>query len=83
MNDQSLRRILRTAIQLIAGGALYGLTQQIAGDIDDTYAPYVILGYTFLVNICQNLLEDTTDIPAVFKGDASGAKNPKPVFGPK
>lgn len=64
MSRQTQTRILRTILQLIAGGALYALTDQLAADVPSQYAPYVILAYTLLVTIAQNVLEDwrQTDI---------------------
>lgn len=81
MNASSARRILRTVLQLIAGGALYGLTQQFAGDVPAQYAPYVLGGYTLAVVVAQNALEDLTGLPAIGKTEASGAKNPVPLIG--
>ena len=59
MND-SLARVVRTILQLIAAGGLYAITQQIADDVPDRYAPYVLLGYTLLVAIAQNIIEQAS-----------------------
>lgn len=53
-------RIIRSLLQLVAGGALYGLTEQLAKDVPNAYAPYIILGYTLLVTVAQMLIEDAT-----------------------
>lgn len=53
-------RILRTILQLVAGGALYGLTEQFAKDVPEEYAAYVLLGYTLLVTVAQMAIEGAT-----------------------
>lgn len=53
----SVARILRTLVQLIAGGLLTAFVDQVIKDIDPTYAPYVVIAATALVTICQNLVE--------------------------
>jgi hypothetical protein len=50
-------RILRTLLQLIAGGALTALMEQVARDIPSQYMPYIILLNTLLVTIAQNFVE--------------------------
>lgn len=58
MSRQTQTRILRTILQLIAGGALYALIDQLSTDVPEPYAPYVSLLYVLLVTIAQNILED-------------------------
>jgi hypothetical protein len=53
-------RIVRTIIQLIAGGAFAQLFLQVAQDVPEKYAPYIALGSVLLVNACQNLVENAT-----------------------
>ena len=53
-------RILRTILQLIAGGAFTALFDQIVRDVPVTYAPYVALVFTLFVTIVQNLVEQST-----------------------
>jgi hypothetical protein len=53
-------RILRTCLQLIAGGALTALIEQVARDIPTEYMPYVLLINTLLVTIAQNFVEQQT-----------------------
>ena len=57
MND-SARRILRTLIQLIAGGALGSLATQIVLDVPDRYDPYILLASTAITAIAQIVIED-------------------------
>lgn len=77
-----LRRAFRTLVQLIASGALFELTQQLAGDIPGAYSAYVFIFYTVLVTAAQNALEDAGAIPAIAKGKASSGANPVPDPGP-
>lgn len=51
-------RVLRTLLQMIAGGGLTVFFDQAIRDIDPRYAPYVALGATLLVTFCQNIVED-------------------------
>ena len=60
-------RILRTLLQLIAGGALTALTDQLATDIPAAYAPYLVIAYTLLVTAVQNYLEETGTVKPVMK----------------
>lgn len=50
-------RILRTLLQLIAGGALTALIEQVKLDIPAQYVPYLVLLNTLLVTIAQNFVE--------------------------
>jgi len=60
MNDTT-RRILRTILQLVAGGALGGLATQIVLDTPDRYDPYIVLASSAIVAIAQQLvLEEMT-----------------------
>jgi hypothetical protein len=72
------RRAVRTLIQLIAGGGLAWLTDQLAKDLPTAYVPYLMGGYTVLVAMCQNALEDAGKIPAVLKGQASSGVDSAP-----
>ena len=56
MSD-SMARIVRTLVQLVAGGGLTLLFDQLAKDVPTRWTPYVVLGATLLVTICQNLVE--------------------------
>lgn len=62
-----LARILRTIIQLLAGGAFAALFMQIAHDVPENYAPYVTLISALIVNIAQNGLEQAGAIPTLLK----------------
>lgn len=52
------QRIARTMLQLVAGGALAALTNQLASDIPPAYSAYLVLGYTLLVTVAQNAVEN-------------------------
>ena len=58
MSAQTRTRVARTLLQLIVGGGLYALTQQLAKDVPQAYAPYLVIFYTLLVALAQNLIED-------------------------
>ena len=67
-------RIIRTVLQLIAGGAFAELFMQISRDVPSSYTPYVILGSTLLVTIAQNFIEQTTGKAILKPADADVAK---------
>jgi hypothetical protein len=74
-----IRRAVRTGLQLIASGALFALTEQLAKDVPAEYTPYVLGGYTLLVAGVQNFLEDNVaGMPAILKGKPSAGQNPVP-----
>lgn len=79
MND-SLARVTRTLIQLVAAGGLYALTQQVADDVPTRYAPYVLLGYTLLVTLAQNLVESWTG-KGLLRPDSPPAPSNVPTVG--
>jgi hypothetical protein len=58
--NETTSRILRTLAQLIAGGLLTALFEQVASDVSSSYAPYVLIASTLLVTICQNIVEEMT-----------------------
>ena len=53
-------RILRTLLQLLAGGAFAALFEQVAHDVPPAYTPYVIIITTLLVTTAQNAIESAT-----------------------
>ena len=57
MSD-GLGRVVRSVLQLIAGGGLTALFLQIAEDVPESYAPYLVLLSTGLVAIAQILIEE-------------------------
>jgi hypothetical protein len=59
MND-SARRIIRGLLQLVAGGGLGALFMQIAKDVPDSYAPYVVMGGAALAIVAQIIVEELT-----------------------
>lgn len=73
VSKQTKTRVFRTLVQLIVGGALYGLVDQLIKDVPEAYAPYIAIGYTLVVTVAQNIYEDikktdivaTRDAPAV------------------
>lgn len=67
-------RILRTIIQLIAGGAFAALFMQIAHDVPENYAPYVALISALIVNIAQNVTEQATGKAILKPSNADVAK---------
>ena len=58
-------RILRTLIQLAAGGALTALFDQIVTDVPLSVAPYLALIFTLIVTVAQNTAEEMGLIPIV------------------
>jgi hypothetical protein len=67
-------RIIRTILQLIAGGAFAELFLQVAKDVPPEYTPYVIIISTLLVTICQNIIEQTTGKALLKPADAETAR---------
>lgn len=72
----STRRALRTLVQLIAGGGLTALVDQVALDVPDSYRPYVFIASTVIVTLAQNVAEDHGWVPALWKAQASSGENP-------
>lgn len=72
MSEVTRRRVARTLLQLLAGGALYGLTEQVAHDVPAVYAPYIVLLYTLLVAVAQNVLEDRTGADLLVRRERPG-----------
>lgn len=72
----SIRRPLRTLVQLVAAGGLTALVNQLVIDLPAQYAVYVTIGFTLLVSFAQNYCEDAGWIPAVGKATASSGANP-------
>jgi len=54
-------RIIRSLVQLVAGGGLTVLFNQIAQDTNDKYDPYVFMVATLVVIVAQNVYEAMTD----------------------
>jgi len=54
-------RIIRSLVQLVAGGGLTVLFNQIAQDTNDKYDPYVFMVATLVVIVAQNAYEAMTD----------------------
>lgn len=66
MNDH-ISRILRTLIQLAAGGALAGLFTQVVTDVPDNYAPYLTIFFSLFVTVAQNVAEENGWIPMMLR----------------
>jgi hypothetical protein len=73
---ETIYRVLRTLVQMVAGGGLAALTDQIVTDIPASYAPYAVIGYGLLVGVAQNLLEEMNAIPALLKSTTSVQADP-------
>lgn len=58
--NETKNRVIRTFFQLVAGGGLTALINQVAKDIPTAYVPYLLIGSTLLVTLVQNVLEDQT-----------------------
>lgn len=67
MMPDSLARVLRTLIQLLAAGGFTALFEQIARDVPAAYTPYILIIATLAVTAAQNGLEQAGVIPALLK----------------
>ena len=56
----SVARILRTLLQLLAGGAFTVIFDQIVRDVPSSYQPYLVAIFTLLVTTAQNAVEQKT-----------------------
>lgn len=56
--NEATRRMVRTAVQLVAAGGLTELVRLVAGDMPAAYAPYLFVGSTLAVTFAQNYAED-------------------------
>lgn len=65
--NESVKRALRTAAQLVVSGALTGLVDKFAGGLSPDVAGLVLAGWTVVVTFAHNLLEDKAVIPTVLK----------------
>jgi hypothetical protein len=61
MTTDARWRIIRSVLQLIAGGGLGELFRQVATDVPESYAPYIMLLSAGLVMAAQNIYEAITD----------------------
>ena len=78
MSD-ALRRAIRTAMQLIAGGGLGTVvTEIVAKTADPAVKAAIVLASVWVVTYAQNWLEDNTAFPALLKAPASEGENPVP-----
>lgn len=65
--SDSLARVLRTLIQMIAAGAFTAIFDQVARDAPDSWRPYVAAIFMLLVVAAQNSLEQNEKIPTILK----------------
>jgi len=66
MNDTT-GRILRSVLQLVAGGGLAALIAALSDGVGPVAAAALALAGTFAATTAQNLLEERGTIPAIFK----------------
>jgi hypothetical protein len=72
----TIYRVLRTLVQMVAGGGLTVLVDQLVTDVPASYAPYVLIGFTLAVGVAQNLLEEMGPLPALMKSTTSVQADP-------
>lgn len=65
--NEATRRMIRTAVQLVAAGGLTALVQQLARDAG-SYGPYIFCANTLLVTWAQNYAEDAGWLKPMLKG---------------
>lgn len=58
MSKDGLWRIIRSALQLVAGGGLGALVTQIVADTPDQYDPYIFLLSAGLTALAQIIIEE-------------------------
>jgi preprotein translocase subunit SecY len=73
---ETIYRVLRTLVQMVAGGGLTVLVDQIVTDVPASYAVYIVIGFGIVVGLCQNLLEEMKAIPALLKSTTSVQADP-------
>lgn len=57
MNEAS-KRVVRTLVQLVAGGGLTGLVAALTTGLSQQETAVVMAGMTLVVTFCQNYAED-------------------------
>lgn len=62
-------RVFRSVLQLVAGGGLTALILQVAKDVPESYAPYLVLVSTGLVAIAQIGVEELSGT-GLLRGEA-------------
>lgn len=78
MND-SLARVLRTIAQLVAGGALTVVYDQLVHSLDPKWAGVAALIFTMIVSICQNFVEERTGTGLMRQSSPPAAKAADPI----
>jgi hypothetical protein len=69
MSDDTKGRIIRTFLQLVAGGLLAGLTEQVVKDLPPGLGIYLVLLYTAGITFLQNVLEQEGVVKPFLKPD--------------
>jgi hypothetical protein len=76
--SDATRRAIRTFVQLIASSGLTALVSAVVDGLSAAQAVIVLAVWQVIVTYAQNLLEDTTNFPALLKAPASDGVNPEP-----
>lgn len=71
MNDAT-GRVVRSVLQLVAGGGLAAIVAAVANGLSPTAAAALSLASALLVIICQNFAEEKGVIPALLKPKVVG-----------
>lgn len=58
--SETMKRFLRTLLQLAAGGTFTILFEQIAKDVPSSFTPYILILSTLVVTLAQNAIEEAT-----------------------
>lgn len=66
--NEATRRVVRTAVQLVAAGGLTELVRQVGHDVPVTWTPYVFIVGTLAVTFCQNVAEEQGWVKPLLKG---------------
>lgn len=54
----SNNRVIRTFVQLAAGGLFTELLMQVSADVPATFAPYLVILSTLLISVAQNWADE-------------------------
>lgn len=66
---KSLQRVGRTIIQMIAGGGMTVLIDQIATDLPTSWTAYFVIGWSIVVGAVQNIAEELGWIKPIMKDE--------------
>lgn len=76
MDSDTTSRVVRTIVQLIAGGGLTGVVSVLANGLGPSATATVMAVSTLLVTFCQNYAEDMGWIPRMMKPAPTRAAEP-------